>query len=228
METVIPVPSKPERPLPDWAAGTDPRSSPGTVERLLSRYSEPGDVVLDPFAGFGTTPVVAEAMDREAWGVEYEPDRVAHVRDRVDHPDRVLEGDARELDALALPAVDCCLTSPPYATEGSDVDPFRNYAGEGDYATYLADVGATVAGIADLLAPGGRLVLEASNLRHDGGVTTLAWDLAEVGREHLALETELVLRWTDGPRYGYDHGYALVFVDGDDPDDEDGGDGSHT
>lgn len=40
------------------------------VQRIIGVSSKPGDVVLDPFAGSGTVPVVAERMGREAIGIE--------------------------------------------------------------------------------------------------------------------------------------------------------------
>jgi DNA modification methylase len=40
--------------------------------RLIALYSAPGDVVLDPFAGTGTTGRVALALGRRAWLIERE------------------------------------------------------------------------------------------------------------------------------------------------------------
>lgn len=40
------------------------------VDRLIVRYSNEGDVVLDPFSGLGTVPVRALALRREGLGVE--------------------------------------------------------------------------------------------------------------------------------------------------------------
>jgi hypothetical protein len=40
------------------------------VERLIGRYSNPGDVVLDPFAGIFTVPYLAVQLGRIGWGVE--------------------------------------------------------------------------------------------------------------------------------------------------------------
>jgi len=40
------------------------------VERLIERYSNPGEVVLDPFAGIGTVPYCALRLGRKGWGVE--------------------------------------------------------------------------------------------------------------------------------------------------------------
>ena len=43
-----------------------------------------GDVVLDPFAGSGTTPAVARKLGRQFIGIERDPDYAAIARDRVE------------------------------------------------------------------------------------------------------------------------------------------------
>lgn len=44
------------------------------VERTIRLYSNPGDLVLDPFAGLFTVPVVAMRLDRQALGIELNPE----------------------------------------------------------------------------------------------------------------------------------------------------------
>lgn len=44
------------------------------IERLIERYSNPGDVILDPFGGVHSTPYVAIKMKRKGWGIELNPD----------------------------------------------------------------------------------------------------------------------------------------------------------
>ncbi|WP_140489873.1 DNA methyltransferase [Bifidobacterium sp. UTBIF-68] len=54
------------------------------VERLIRRYSNPGELVYDPFGGIGTVPSVAVRMDRKGYGVElntqYWSDGVAYCK----------------------------------------------------------------------------------------------------------------------------------------------------
>lgn len=40
------------------------------IERLIERYSLPGEVVYDPFAGIGSVPYQAIMMGRKGWGTE--------------------------------------------------------------------------------------------------------------------------------------------------------------
>lgn len=40
------------------------------VERVIERFSNPGDLVLDPFGGLGTVPMIAVKMNRYGYGIE--------------------------------------------------------------------------------------------------------------------------------------------------------------
>lgn len=50
------------------------------IERLITRYSNEGDVVLDPFGGIGSTPMTAIKIGRYGIGIELNPD---YFRDGV-------------------------------------------------------------------------------------------------------------------------------------------------
>lgn len=54
-----------------------PRSLP---ERFILQHTRPGDVVLDPFCGVGTTPVTAAALGRRFIGIEIDPDEAERAR----------------------------------------------------------------------------------------------------------------------------------------------------
>lgn len=218
VETFLTLEHRYEDPLPEES--DDVRTPRAYVEHVLREHTDVGDVVFDPFAGFGTTLAVATELGREAVGVELEADRVAVIEDRVPRA-RVVHGDALALDEYDLPRADCCLTSPPYVVAEDGRNPYENYAGESTYADYLADTRRVFSGVADLLAPGGTVLVDVSNMKHDGEVTTLAWDVADELRDLFAFEGEVVVGWTgDGASreqktgtygYGYDHSYCLVF-----------------
>ena len=50
------------------------------VERIITRYSNEGDLVLDPFGGLMTVPMMAVKMGRRGYGIELNPD---YFRDGV-------------------------------------------------------------------------------------------------------------------------------------------------
>ena len=54
-----------------------PRALP---ERFIRQYTNPGDLVLDPFAGVGTTCRVAHELGRRAIGFEIDPDEAEKAR----------------------------------------------------------------------------------------------------------------------------------------------------
>ena len=67
---------------------------------VIGYASQPGDLVLDPFAGYGTTVTVAERMGRRAIGIELVPQHLEIARRRTGGGARLILGDARELSRL--------------------------------------------------------------------------------------------------------------------------------
>lgn len=185
---------------------------------VIGHASEPGDLVLDPFAGYGTTIVVAERMGRRAIGIELVPEHLEIARRRSAGQARLIVGDARKVSQLVTEPIDLVLTSPPYmAGTNHPQNPLAGYAThDGDYATYLRELGDIFGQVAALLRPGGRLVVNVANVvSTDGSVTPLASDLAGVIDRHVPLLGVTTLRW-DEPPVGLDGDYLLWFARPDD------------
>jgi DNA modification methylase len=184
------------------------------AEAVIRRSTEPGDVILDPFAGYGTTLAVAARLGRRAIGVELLGEHVEIARARLREADtRLIHGDARQLAALVREPVDLVLTSPPYmAGSNHPENPLTGYRTEdGDYATYLRDLGSIFEQAVGLLRPGGHLVVNVANVVGlDGRTTPLAADLAPVIEEHVPLLGALTLEWDEAPS-GLDGDYLLWF-----------------
>lgn len=53
------------------------------IERIILASSSPGDLVLDPFAGVGTCPVVCKRFKREFIGIEIDPGFVLDAEKRL-------------------------------------------------------------------------------------------------------------------------------------------------
>jgi DNA modification methylase len=134
---------------------------PALARRAIETYSDPGDLVVDPMCGIGTTLVEAVSLGRRAVGVELEPRwaklavaNLAHVHGHTRAVAKVIQGDARQLPRLlttrsrrflsgepregrdklariASGAVDLILTSPPYACEIADVSTENLASGRG-------------------------------------------------------------------------------------------------
>jgi hypothetical protein len=199
------------RRLPDEFRDQDVRYADELVATFVQRFTRRGDMVFDPFAGYGTTLIVAETMGRAAFGVEYEPRRVAYIRSQLQHPDSIIQGDSRRLLEYPIPPFDLSITSPPFTERDDPENPFTNYdTPRESYDAYLRDIQQIYAQVRQLMKPEARAVLEVSNLKGPGGLTTLAWDVARAVGEVLQFEGEIVVGW-DRYAYGYDHSYCLVF-----------------
>lgn len=107
--------------------------SPYIPRNLLLRYSAEGDLVLDQFAGGGTTLVEAKLLRRNIVGVDVNPDALARCKEKTnfEYPNSgqvsVVQGDARKLDFIKDKSIDFICTHPPYAdiihySEGIDAD----------------------------------------------------------------------------------------------------------
>lgn len=99
---------------------------PALAARAIEEFTRPGDLVLDPMCGIGTTLVEAAHLGRDAIGIEYEPRWAMLARANVEHARgqgasgaaEVVVGDCRHARSLvpadAAGQVAMVLTSPPY------------------------------------------------------------------------------------------------------------------
>ena len=123
--------------------------SPYIPRNLIQRFTNPGDVVLDPMMGGGTTLVECKILGRDALGVDVNLNAVMIARYRLafrvppssgggSATIRTYLGDARRLNKIPDDQVDLVATHPPYAgiirygsgsVEGdlSEIAPFEGY-----------------------------------------------------------------------------------------------------
>jgi hypothetical protein len=94
---------------------------------LVSYLSDPGEAVLDPCAGSGTTILGARLLNREGLGLERGAQWAAAANDRAGHTDSggdtvLLDRDAERLRRFVVDVRDEAQTVPePKAADGSDV-----------------------------------------------------------------------------------------------------------
>jgi modification methylase len=120
---------------------------PALARQAIEAYSEPGELILDPMCGIGTTLVEAIHAGRRAVGVELAPRWAKLARANIEHahhqgarhPAHVIEGDARRLPQLLATSepttlhgqVGLILTSPPYGCQIADVAAENLLSGKG-------------------------------------------------------------------------------------------------
>jgi hypothetical protein len=177
------------------------------AESLIDRFSEPGDWVLDPFCGFGTTLVVAERRGRTAVGFEADPGRAAFAASRIAVPGRVVNARSEAIKPGPWPPFKLLLTSPPYGS-------FRDDAAVDDIATYLGDAERLFAGFVGLLSPAAIVAVEVSQVRNGERTRPLVWHLGQALARRFMLREDIVRINTGsteaGP--GYNHSHILIFA----------------
>jgi DNA modification methylase len=195
--------------LPESFQDDDVRLSEDVIERYVARFTKPGDRVLDPFAGFGTTLVVAERMGRSGIGYELLPERAEYANSLLSSSE-VKVGDIRNAD-LAGMTFSMIISSPPYMNRTDPEDPLQAYkAPVASYERYIEELAAIYVVLSDVLTLEGRLVIQLQNLRNDQGVTPLVFDLVGAIGQRLEFLGEEAIIWQESS-YGYSHGFCLIY-----------------
>lgn len=95
--------------------------APEIARNMILRYTNEGDLILDPMCGSGTTLIESKLLNRNAIGVDINPKAVILSKNRIDFDCKTSSniktyiGNARELNKISNDSVDFILTHPPYA-----------------------------------------------------------------------------------------------------------------
>ncbi|MFV2216617.1 TRM11 family SAM-dependent methyltransferase [Actinomadura sp. LOL_016] len=187
---------------------------PAIASQIISAFTEPGDLVIDPMCGIGTTLVEAIHLGRDAAGVEYEPEfvhlcvgnlRHAHAQGATGTPQLVC-GDARNIATVCAPLrgkAALALTSPPYGSYthghvrsgrdnggGSVIKRHHRYSADrGNLAhrplpALLDAFGQILAGTATLLRPEGIIAVTVRPIRAKGELIDLPGQVIDTADQH--------------------------------------------
>jgi DNA modification methylase len=219
MKTVISLPNDLRKEIPKEFKEDDNRFAESLVEYFLEKYTKKGDIVLDIFAGLGTTLFVAEEMERVPYGVELSEARYTYIRTNLQNSENIIHGDSLKLLEYDIPICDFCISSPIYMTKNETKNPYAAYTIEGTYEQYLEDTKEIYSNVKKKMKHGSKIVIEVSNIKNKDEVTTLAWDIGKQVSKVLHFEGEIIVNWTSNKPenetgaygYDYDHSYCLVF-----------------
>ncbi|MBS0192217.1 MAG: DNA methyltransferase [Phycisphaerales bacterium] len=156
------------------------------IWQCLQRYTRPGDIVLDPMVGSGTTIDVANDLGRRAIGIDLQPSR----------PD-IRQGDARRID-LPNAGVDFVFIDPPYSTH---IDYSDNPACIGKLDALGPDAGRAyydsmrqvIREISRVLKPAKHMALYVSDSYSKPGPNSRSTGFAPIGFELFAMMRERFL-----------------------------------
>lgn len=223
MKTYILLPKMKRGLLPKEFQDDDVRSAEFLVELFIEHFTKPGETVFDPFAGFGTTLLVAERMKRIPFGIEADERRYEYTRSKLAMKDNIILGDSRQLDTFPLPAIDFVFTSPIFMGCDETKNPLSGFKENGTYQVYLDQIQDIFRKLSEFLNSGAKVVVEVYNLppRRGRPMTLLAWDMTYAISEVLRFKREIIACWQEVDEedtgetpmgVGYDHHYCLVFV----------------
>lgn len=96
--------------------------SPYIPRNIILRYSKEKDLILDQFAGGGTTLVEAKLLNRDIIGIDVNDVALNRCKEKIDFHHEgadgkvfLRKGDARNLDFIPDNSIDLICTHPPYA-----------------------------------------------------------------------------------------------------------------
>ncbi|HEY4001727.1 MAG TPA: DNA methyltransferase [Candidatus Xenobia bacterium] len=211
----------------------------GVVEPFIEFFTRVGQVVLDPFAGVGSTLVAADRLERVSVGVEIVPEFAQVAQERLAASPRahLLVGDSRRLRehlaGVGIEQVDFTMTSPPYwdmlsKSRGGVLSVHKKRRQKGlaieysaqpenlgnltDYRSFLQVMGDILGEVHRVTRPGGYMVVVVQNMRTpEGEVQPYAWDLTATVRERGWLFQGERIWCQDNKALGI-WGYPSVFV----------------
>lgn len=121
--------------------------SPYIPRNIILRYSKEGDLVLDQFAGGGTTLVEAKLLKRNIIGVDVNDAAINRCREKTNFAHEgangrvdIHKGDARNLDFIANDSIDLICTHPPYANIIKYSDGIDNDLSQLKVADFLEEI----------------------------------------------------------------------------------------
>ena len=199
----------------------DGRFDEGLLEYLILNFTNEGDFILDPFAGYGTVFKVSEKLNRQYGGIEINKSRFTYIKEMVKNHKYLFNEDLFQFDSSKMPLADIIITSAPYAWCNLGHNPFTGYSGSDYYNQYLKMIRLSFIKMAQMIKPRGLILFDTCNVEYNGLFTSLAWDVKRSTEmiDELSFRKEIVICWTSstegflGGQYGFgqDHSYCLVY-----------------
>lgn len=169
--------------------------SPYIPRNLILRYTEPGDLVLDPFVGGGTTAVEAKLLGRRFIGRDINPEAVQRTLQKLEFPVQfnlfdpdgpvvyepdVKVGDARDLSDIPDASVDLICAHPPYANIIQYSERLEGDLSRYPVGRFLKEMGSVANALYRVLKPGKVCAVLIGDTRKNRRVVPLGFRTMEV------------------------------------------------
>lgn len=184
---------------------------PQIPHQMMRRYTRPGDWVIDPFAGSGTTLIEARRLGRNCLGVELQSRVAAQARallaaepDRHAVASRLVTGDCMATDYRALlrehdrDSAQLVILHPPYYDIIQFSDDPRDLSNAATIEIFLSLLGGLVGQLAEVLDRGRYLALVIGDKYANGEWIPLGFQaMSEVLKREFMLKSIVVKNFED-------------------------------
>jgi DNA modification methylase len=214
------------------------------IQDFIDFFTKRGQVVFDPMVGTGSTLVACAWRGRSGIGVELLEKYALITKKRLQKivaqkilsEDegmyqiflKVIQGDARKIDEMDLPAIDYCITSPPYwdmllekgfetqeERKRRELDVYysdepRDLGNIHSYDRFLDELEVIYRKVYDLLKPQSYLTIIVKNIKKKSIMYPLAWDIGKRLSKFFTLKDEKIWCQNDIKLAPYGYGRAWV------------------
>jgi len=146
----------------------------GLAYRLITLFSEGGDLVLDPFCGSGTANFVALCLGRETIGYDIESKYIEIAKKRCKNKGVFYCKSSEDMEEVEDNLVQLCITSPPYLNVRSYSNDLRNIGNMENPYPALKRVFTEVYRV---LKPRGFFCLNVAGVAVKGEISTFPFDV---------------------------------------------------
>lgn len=148
------------------------------ARRVVETLTRPGELVIDPMCGSGSTLLAAQELDRSCFGLDLSLDYIDLARERGVECTHIEQDDARNIaHYIGYQEAQLCLTSPPYwdilnqrrTVTRKDPDPYSDdpmdLGNFEDYDSFLLGLREIFGATKQVLVPGGYCVVVVMDIR---------------------------------------------------------------
>lgn len=206
--------------------------SPYIPRNVILRYSQEGELVLDQFAGGGTTLVEAKLLNRNIIGIDVNDVALERCADKVNFEHEgadgkvfIRKGDARALSFIPDKSIDLICTHPPYANIIQYSEDLENDLSHCNVDAFLAEMEKVASESYRVLKAGKFCVVLMGDTRQKGHVIPLSFNVMKVFEAAGFKPKEIIIKeqhnckatgfWkTNSIKYNFlllAHEYLLVF-----------------
>lgn len=160
--------------------------SPYVPRNIILRYSKERDLVLDQFVGGGTTLIESKLLNRDAIGVDINPESVALTKQKCnfeyesDSNIKVVNGDARNLDFILENSIDLICTHPPYSNIINYSDNIKDDLSLLNYTDFLKEMNKVAIESYRVLKKNKFCAILMGDTRKNGHIVPLSFEVMKI------------------------------------------------